>query len=61
MRIARRQGAATLWFTDRARHFTDRARHFTDRFDRGGRRDPWETMPGYWDDTVSRVGTGVSE
>ena len=28
---------------------------------RGGAADPWEAMPGYWDDIVSRVGTGVSE
>ncbi|WP_329334979.1 spherulation-specific family 4 protein [Streptomyces sp. NBC_00663] len=47
LRIARWQGAATLYFTDRT--------------DRGGRTDPWETMPGYWDEIVSRVGTGVSE
>ncbi|MEU1013140.1 spherulation-specific family 4 protein [Streptomyces sp. NPDC005890] len=47
LRIARWQGAATIYFTDRT--------------DRGGRVDPWETMPGYWDDIVSRVGTGVSE
>jgi hypothetical protein len=47
LRIARWQGAATIYFTDRT--------------DGGGRRDPWETMPGYWDDIVSRVGTGVSE
>ena len=47
LRIARWQGAATIWFTDRT--------------DRGGSADPWETMPGYWDDIVSRVGTGVSE
>ncbi|MGW2334687.1 spherulation-specific family 4 protein [Streptomyces sp. NPDC001685] len=47
MRIARWQGAATVWFTDRT--------------DRGGRTDPWEAMPGYWDDIVSRIGTGVSE
>ncbi|MFF7235617.1 spherulation-specific family 4 protein [Streptomyces collinus] len=47
LRIARWQGAGTIYFTDR----TD-----------GGRRvDPWETMPGYWDEIVSRVGTGVSE
>lgn len=50
LRIARWQGAATIWFTDR-----------TDRGSRGGRTDPWETMPGYWDEIVSRVGTGVSE
>ncbi len=47
LRIARWQGASTIYFTDRT--------------DRGGRADPWETMPGYWDDIVSRVGTGVSE
>ncbi|MFJ4469036.1 spherulation-specific family 4 protein [Streptomyces sp. NPDC089424] len=47
MRIARWQGAGTIYLTDRT--------------DRGGRMDPWETMPGYWDEIVSRVGTGVSE
>ncbi|MER6977359.1 spherulation-specific family 4 protein, partial [Streptomyces carpinensis] len=46
LRIARWQGAATIWFTDR-----------TDR----GRNDPWESLPGYWDEIVSRVGRGVSE
>ncbi|MEU1028967.1 spherulation-specific family 4 protein [Streptomyces mirabilis] len=47
LRIARWQGAATIYFTDRTDH--------------GGRADPWETMPGYWDEIVSRIGTGVSE
>ncbi|MEU1405822.1 spherulation-specific family 4 protein [Streptomyces sp. NPDC005728] len=47
LRIARWQGAATIYLTDHT--------------DRGGRADPWETMPGYWDEIVSRVGTGVSE
>ncbi|MES4889823.1 spherulation-specific family 4 protein [Streptomyces sp. NPDC096012] len=47
LRIARWQGAATIYFTDRT--------------DGGGRADPWETMPGYWDEIVSRIGTGVSE
>lgn len=47
LRIARWQGASTIYFTDHT--------------DRGGRTDPWETMPGYWDDLVSRIGTGVSE
>lgn len=47
LRIARWQGAATIYFTDRT--------------DRGGSVDPWATMPGYWDDIVSRIGTGVSE
>lgn len=47
LRVARWQGAATIYFTDRT--------------DRDGLSDPWETMPGYWDDIVSRIGTGVSE
>ncbi|MET7480071.1 spherulation-specific family 4 protein [Streptomyces sp. NPDC005648] len=47
LRIARWQGASTIYFTDRTNH--------------GGRSDPWETMPGYWDDIVSRIDTGVSE
>ncbi|MFI8191088.1 spherulation-specific family 4 protein [Streptomyces sp. NPDC085946] len=47
LRVARWQGAATVYFTDRT--------------DRGGRVDPWASLPGYWDDIVSRVGTGVSE
>ncbi|MFD9005284.1 spherulation-specific family 4 protein [Streptomyces sp. NPDC059582] len=47
LRIARWQGASTIYFTDRT--------------DRGGRVDPWETLPGYWDEIVSRIGTGVSE
>ncbi|MGK5697397.1 spherulation-specific family 4 protein [Streptomyces sp. URMC 128] len=47
LRIARWQGAATVWFTDHT--------------DEGGHTDPWEAMPGYWDEVVSLVGTGVSE
>ncbi|MFD6496030.1 spherulation-specific family 4 protein [Streptomyces sp. NPDC059944] len=47
LRVARWQGASTIYFTDRSDH--------------GGRVDPWETMPGYWDEIVSRIGTGVSE
>ncbi|AOW88966.1 phage tail protein [Streptomyces olivaceus] len=47
LRLARWQGAGTIYFTDRTDH--------------GGRVDPWETMPGCWDEIVSRVGTGVSE
>ncbi|MFJ9642690.1 spherulation-specific family 4 protein [Streptomyces sp. NPDC004244] len=46
LRIARWQGAGTIWFTDR----------------RGsGDRDPWASMPAYWDEIVSRIGPGVSE
>ncbi|MGV9554421.1 spherulation-specific family 4 protein [Streptomyces sp. NPDC003522] len=47
LRIARWQGAATIWVTD--------------RHDHDGAFDPWEAMPGYWDEIVSRIGTGVSE
>ncbi|MEV6651341.1 spherulation-specific family 4 protein [Streptomyces sp. NPDC051219] len=47
MRIARWQGAGTIYFTDRS--------------DRGGTADPWEALPGYWDEIVSRIGPGVSE
>ncbi|MEV5984682.1 spherulation-specific family 4 protein [Streptomyces sp. NPDC052051] len=47
LRIARWQGAATIWFTDRTA--------------RGGHADPWAAMPGYWDEIVSRIGRGVSE
>ncbi|RZU44351.1 spherulation-specific family 4 protein [Streptomyces sp. BK022] len=47
LRIARWQGAGTVYLTDRT--------------DQGGRANPWETMPGHWDEFVSRVGTGVSE
>ncbi|MBV2353140.1 spherulation-specific family 4 protein [Streptomyces sp. J2-1] len=53
LRIARWQGAATIYFTDR----TDGGGRDT----RGAPGDPWEAMPGYWDDIVSRLGTGVSE
>ncbi|MFI8101939.1 spherulation-specific family 4 protein [Streptomyces sp. NPDC086023] len=47
MRIARWQGAGTIWFTDRS--------------DRHGTADPWAAMPAYWDEIVSRIGQGVSE
>ncbi|MEU4997237.1 spherulation-specific family 4 protein [Streptomyces sp. NPDC021622] len=47
LRIARWQGASTIYFTD--------------RIERGGPSDPWESMPAYWDEIVSRIGTGVSE
>ncbi|GGO50028.1 hypothetical protein GCM10012287_28770 [Streptomyces daqingensis] len=46
LRIARWQGAGTVYFTDRCA--------------RGG-RNPWEALPGYWDEIVSRLGPGVSE
>lgn len=44
MRVARWQGAGTIFFTDRT-----------------GPQNPFEALPGYWDEIVSRVGPGVSE
>ncbi|WP_372458479.1 spherulation-specific family 4 protein [Streptomyces sichuanensis] len=46
LRIARWQGAGTVYLTDRTDHDDV---------------DPWESLPGYWDDIVSRIGPGVSE
>ncbi|MDK1476291.1 spherulation-specific family 4 protein [Streptomyces sp. 549] len=46
LRVARWQGAGTVYFTDRDRR---------DGF------DPWEALPGYWDEIVSKLGPGVSE
>ncbi|MFP3988085.1 spherulation-specific family 4 protein [Streptomyces sp. E11-3] len=47
LRIARWQGAATVYFTDRT--------------DWGGTVDPFAGLPGYWDEIVSRIGRCVSE
>ncbi|TVL94505.1 phage tail protein [Streptomyces sp. SAJ15] len=51
LRIARWQGAGTIYFTD----------HTTRPGEDTGAADPWEALPGYWDEIVSRVGPGVSE
>ncbi|ORT61233.1 spherulation-specific family 4 protein [Streptomyces sp. CB03238] len=48
MRIARWQGAGTIFFTDRSA-------------DRTGQNDPFAALPGYWDEIVSQIGPGVSE
>ncbi|MFM9366901.1 spherulation-specific family 4 protein [Streptomyces sp. Da 82-17] len=47
LRVARWQGAGTIWFTDRT--------------DRHGTVDPFGALPGYWDEIVSRIGRSVSE
>ncbi|MFH8880638.1 spherulation-specific family 4 protein [Streptomyces californicus] len=47
MRVARWQGAGTIFFTDRD--------------DRNGQSDPYATLPRYWDEIVSRIGPGISE
>ncbi|OON81471.1 phage tail protein [Streptomyces tsukubensis] len=54
LRIARWQGAGTVYFTDR----TPRP---APRDDIGGQSDPYASLPGYWDEIVSRIGRGVSE
>ncbi|MEW1751316.1 spherulation-specific family 4 protein [Streptomyces angustmyceticus] len=50
LRIARWQGAGTVYVTDR------RAAAAA-----GVPDGAWEALPGYWDELVSRIGTGVSE
>ncbi|MCX4964659.1 phage tail protein [Streptomyces sp. NBC_00654] len=47
MRIARWQGAGTIFFTDRD--------------GRTGQSDPFAALPSYWDEIVSRIGPGISE
>ncbi|MGW3010953.1 spherulation-specific family 4 protein [Streptomyces sp. NPDC001219] len=50
LRIARWQGAGTVYFTDRRSAAAA-----------GTGGDAWASLPGYWDEIVSRIGTGVSE
>lgn len=47
LRVARWQGAGTIFFTDRAGG--------------PGQSAPFHSLPGYWDEIVSRIGPGVSE
>ncbi|MDQ0794117.1 spherulation-specific family 4 protein [Streptomyces sp. B1I3] len=47
VRIARWQGAGTVFFTDRG--------------DARGHTDPFAALPSYWDEFVSRIGPGISE
>jgi hypothetical protein len=49
-RIARWQGAGTIFFTDRSA-----------RSDHRGHSTAFEALPGYWDEIVSQIGRGVSE
>ncbi|MGW1229724.1 spherulation-specific family 4 protein [Streptomyces sp. NPDC001478] len=53
MRIARWQGAGTIFFTDRT---VDAAAG-----DGPGQTDPFATLPRYWDEIVSRIGPHISE
>ncbi|NWF28123.1 phage tail protein [Streptomyces sp. PKU-EA00015] len=49
-RIARWQGAGTIFFTDRGSPDAGK-----------GQSGPYEALPGYWDEIVSQIGPGVSE
>ncbi|MEU2250001.1 spherulation-specific family 4 protein [Streptomyces sp. NPDC019224] len=53
MRIARWQGAGTIFFTDRG----GRSGPGNGR----GQSDPFAALPRYWDEIVSRIGPGISE
>ncbi|MFJ9686262.1 spherulation-specific family 4 protein [Streptomyces bacillaris] len=52
MRVARWQGAGTIFFTDRGGQSAD---------GRSGQNDPFAALPRYWDEIVSRIGPGISE
>lgn len=52
MRVARWQGAGTIFFTDRGGRSGD---------GRNGQSDPFAALPRYWDEIVSRIGPGISE
>ncbi|GLF94518.1 spherulation-specific family 4 protein [Streptomyces yaizuensis] len=56
-RIARWQGAGTVFFTDR----TDVQEPGPAPGGRRAQISPYEALPGYWDEIVSRIGPGVSE
>jgi hypothetical protein len=51
LRLARRQGAGTVLFTDRRPGGAQEV----------GQEGVFATLPGYWDEIVSRTGRGVSE
>ncbi|MGW4205069.1 spherulation-specific family 4 protein [Streptomyces sp. NPDC004726] len=55
-RIARWQGAGTIFFTDRTGHLDEPEKKARNR-----ESGAFESLPGYWDEFVSRIGPGVSE
>jgi hypothetical protein len=62
IRVARWQGAGTIFFTDRTPSPAGPASGGPGRGDPGeGRLAAFGTPPGYWDEIVSRIGPGVSE
>ncbi|UZI28876.1 spherulation-specific family 4 protein [Streptomyces sp. VB1] len=62
MRIARWQGAGTIFFTDRNdRNDRNDQEGRGNRDGRSGQSDPFAALPRYWDEIVSRIGPGISE
>lgn len=61
MRIARWQGAGTIFFTDRSDRSDRSEQSAHSGASGGGQIDPFATLPGYWDEIVSRIGPGISE
>ncbi|WP_240134817.1 spherulation-specific family 4 protein [Streptomyces sp. MUM 178J] len=64
-RIARWQGASTVFFTDRTERAA-RAGHSvqtgrSQRIPEYTANTAFDTLPGYWDEIVSQIGLGVSE
>ncbi|MGW5070743.1 spherulation-specific family 4 protein [Streptomyces cyaneofuscatus] len=57
MRVARWQGAGTIFFTDRG----GRSGDGRTGEGRTGQTDPFAALPRYWDEIVSRIGPGISE
>ncbi|MFD0424117.1 spherulation-specific family 4 protein [Streptomyces parvus] len=62
MRVARWQGAGTIFFTDRSdRDGRSDRNGLSGRDGRSGQSDPFAALPSYWDEIVSRIGPGISE
>ncbi|GAA4674889.1 spherulation-specific family 4 protein [Streptomyces chumphonensis] len=64
LRLARWQGAGTVYVTDatgRPRGGRGPGGRGPAESPRGCGTDPFETLPGYWDDIVSRTGPAISE
>ncbi|MEV6165318.1 spherulation-specific family 4 protein [Streptomyces sp. NPDC052052] len=65
MRIARWQGAGTIFFTDRGGRYGQDGRRGQGRqhgqVHEHGHMGPFASLPGYWDEIVSRIGPGISE
>ncbi|MBW1602977.1 phage tail protein [Streptomyces sp. JJ66] len=61
LRIARWQGAGTVFVTDVPGDFGRTSARRGEGPGPGAGTDPFETLPGFWDEIVSRIGIAVSE